>query len=170
MTPDGELTTLVEFTGTTGLRKGSKPLAGLLKDADGYFYGTTNGGGALNTGTVFRMSPDGVFETLLEFPDADDGYPNNGSLIRGTDGNLYGTVGRSGRGGSNLNGNVYRLIYPGPPIVANAPPIPPGSTSAVVQGRVNARDAATNVTLEYWTGSATTLLVRYWMPLRLQPT
>ena len=41
LTPGGVLTTLVEFTGTTGSNKGSCPCAGLVQGSDGNFYGTT---------------------------------------------------------------------------------------------------------------------------------
>ncbi len=47
---------------------GSQPLSGLVADSEGNLYGTTNGGGVANCGTVFELSPDsgGKFtETVL---------------------------------------------------------------------------------------------------------
>jgi uncharacterized repeat protein (TIGR03803 family) len=46
-------TSLYSFTGTND---GSGPLAGLVQDSDGYFYGTTSSGGQGGAGTVFRLT------------------------------------------------------------------------------------------------------------------
>ena len=107
-TPGGELVTLVEFTGWVGPNLGSKPLAGLTLGADNSFYGTTSEGGLYNDGTVFRVTPGGVFSTLLDFGFA---YPSKGrnpssELILGADGALYGTA---ANGGIEGNGTVFRL-------------------------------------------------------------
>lgn len=37
---------------------------GLILGVDGFFYGTTSGGGAAGTGTIFRVSTSGVLTTL----------------------------------------------------------------------------------------------------------
>jgi uncharacterized repeat protein (TIGR03803 family) len=52
MTPDGTLTTLFNFDGTDG---GFASNA-LLQAKNGIFYGTTQGGGANNAGTIFSFS------------------------------------------------------------------------------------------------------------------
>jgi uncharacterized repeat protein (TIGR03803 family) len=52
----GELTTLVEFTGNGASNKGSAPYGGLVSDGAGFFWGTTNGGGANDLGTVFKVN------------------------------------------------------------------------------------------------------------------
>jgi YVTN family beta-propeller protein/uncharacterized repeat protein (TIGR03803 family) len=49
------LTTLVSFNGTNG----SIPVAGLIADAAGNLFGTTNAGGANNEGTVFEITGSG---------------------------------------------------------------------------------------------------------------
>ena len=46
LTPGGVLTTLVDFTGTTGSNKGRYPMAGLVQGGDGNFYGTTTSWGS----------------------------------------------------------------------------------------------------------------------------
>ena len=109
LTPGGVLTTLVEFTGTTGSNKGSYPRAGLVQGFDGNFYGTTYYGGASNFGTVFKLTPGGVLTTLVEFTGTAGGNiginPNAG-LVQGGDGNFYGTT---YYGGASGIGTVFKL-------------------------------------------------------------
>ena len=45
------------FTGGTD---GANPDSGLIRDVQGYLYGTTNLGGAYGKGTVFRINPAAV--------------------------------------------------------------------------------------------------------------
>ncbi len=61
-----ELTMLADLTGTTGLAKGSFPLAGLTPDANGTLWGTTSQGGREDLGVLFTITPSGVFELLAE--------------------------------------------------------------------------------------------------------
>jgi len=56
ITPSGMLTTLYSFCLRVGCPDGSDPAQGLVQDTNGYFYGTTGGGGANNFGTVFSLS------------------------------------------------------------------------------------------------------------------
>ena len=84
------LTPLYDFTETPGNAYTS--YGRLVQASDGNFYGTTNGGGASDAGTVFEMTPGGAFTLLYNFTNADDGgYPDAG-LIQGSDGKLYGTT------------------------------------------------------------------------------
>ncbi|MBX7210869.1 MAG: M36 family metallopeptidase [Verrucomicrobiaceae bacterium] len=109
VTPAGVLTTLVSFTGTTGANLGSSPRAGLTLGADGNFYGTTATGGAGGFGTIFKVTPAGVFTTLVQFTGTAGSYPGStplGALVLGADGNFYGTT--SLGGASNL-GTVFKL-------------------------------------------------------------
>ncbi len=56
-TPGGALTPrLFDFTGQSGAVKGQGPYGGLLKAADGRIYGTTQFGGTVSNGTVFRLT------------------------------------------------------------------------------------------------------------------
>ena len=53
-------------------------------------------GGAYNRGTIFRMSPGGVYTLLYTFAGGlDGGYPV-GALVQGRDGNLFGVTYRNG--------------------------------------------------------------------------
>ena len=56
MTPNGNLTPLISFSGTSGPFLGANPQGSLVQGSDGNFYGTTYAGGLYNKGTVFRLS------------------------------------------------------------------------------------------------------------------
>jgi uncharacterized repeat protein (TIGR03803 family) len=56
ITPSGALTTLYSFCSQSGCADGDGPLAALVQDTNGKFYGTTAGGGANLYGTVFSLS------------------------------------------------------------------------------------------------------------------
>lgn len=113
MTPGGELTTLVDFTGNGASNKGREPLAGLVRGSDGNFYGTTSAGGIYNSGTVFKMKPGSELTTLVNFNY--NGVSNKGlypyaELIQGSNGNFYGTT---ANGGANDLGTVFTMTPAG---------------------------------------------------------
>lgn len=84
------------------------PIAPPCKGADGNFYGTTELSSGLPSigsgyGTVYRVTPQGVFKVLHAF-----GYaltPTTG-LVQGPDGFFYGMT---GSGGSNSAGTLYKV-------------------------------------------------------------
>lgn len=88
------------------------PHGDLVKGADGSLYGTTVYGGDAGTGSVYKLTPDGVFARLHSFQATDatganvaGAYPQAG-VIFGNDGALYGaTV----YGGLNGTGTIFRL-------------------------------------------------------------
>ncbi len=96
---------------------GAHPRAKLVESA-GFFYGTTNVGGANGQGTIFRLAFDGsAFELLHEFttPTApsgstvavnEDGALPQAGLTDGGDGLLYGTT---VLGGANGVGVLYSI-------------------------------------------------------------
>ena len=83
---------------------GAYPGSSLLQASDGYFYGTTQGGGDLTCtgrygpgcGTVFRMDSEGNVVVLYSFTGGTDGSWPESNLIQGLDGNLYGTTAYGG--------------------------------------------------------------------------
>jgi uncharacterized repeat protein (TIGR03803 family) len=115
VTPEGVLTTLVEFTGNGAVNKGDYPNGGLIIGADGNFYGVTTRGGAYDMGTAFRMTPSGVLDTIHEF-NGDDGEFPTGTLATDATGTLlYGVTEQGGRNASGVGGggSVFRIALPG---------------------------------------------------------
>ena len=106
--PSGKETVLHAFSGTDG----RLPLAGLVRDAKGNFYGTTDGGGTADAGVVFKLTPKGKESVLHNFNlDAEHGGVNPlGSLIMDAKGDLYGTT---ASGGLTNNGVVYKMTQKG---------------------------------------------------------
>ncbi|HXM40827.1 MAG TPA: choice-of-anchor tandem repeat GloVer-containing protein [Bryobacteraceae bacterium] len=84
-------TTLYSFDGTDGVN----PSAALVQGADGDLYGTTYNGGANGYGTVFKISPSGMLETLYSFCSRSgcaDGANPAAALVLAPNGNFYGTT------------------------------------------------------------------------------
>ncbi len=86
----GVETILHAFTGANG--DGNGPLGQLVRDAKGNLYGVTEWGGANGEGTVFKVTPAGVERILHTFTGNADGGVPEGSLLRDSSGNLYGTA------------------------------------------------------------------------------
>jgi uncharacterized repeat protein (TIGR03803 family) len=82
---------LHEFAGG---RDGAVPM-GVIRDAAGNLYGTTQIGGSFNYGTVFQMDAAGKETLLHNFLGSEGLYPAGG-LMRDAAGNLYGTTADGG--------------------------------------------------------------------------
>jgi len=93
----GNETVLYSFTGGAD---GRSPAGRLLRDAAGNLYGTASSGGIANCsggcGTVFKLSPTGVFTVLYSFTGGADGGQPLAGLVRNGAGNLYGTASSGG--------------------------------------------------------------------------
>lgn len=131
VTPTGSLTSLYDFCSQAGCVDGLEPAAGLVQGTDGNFYGTTAGGGTATAsiceinsgcGTVFRITPTGGLTTLYSFctqANCTDGWRPLGGLIRGSDGNLYGTTAYGGTSNNPTDcpfsgcGTVFRITPTG---------------------------------------------------------
>ena len=114
ITSAGKFTTLYKFTSSGGYN----PLAPLMQANDGNFYGTTASGGTAfqpcyasspGCGTVFKMTAGGKVTFIYKFSRTDGAGPF-GSVIQGTDGNLYGTT---SAGGTSGFGTVFKLTLAG---------------------------------------------------------
>ena len=116
MTAGGTLSTIYNFCPKSGCLDGSGPIGQLVEGTDGNFYGVTNTGGA-NTyilcttgcGTIFKLTPSGTLTTLYSFcsqTDCTDGAVPYAGLVKGTDGNFYGTT---YYGGAKSYGEVFEI-------------------------------------------------------------
>lgn len=88
--PSGSETVLHTFQG--GASDGSDPVAGVLRDAEGNLYGTTERGGANGLGTVYKLDTAGNLTLLHSFTGGSDGWNPYAGLIRDSAGNLYGVT------------------------------------------------------------------------------
>jgi len=91
-----QLTLVHALTGADG----SDPLAALVSDGKGNFYGTTFTGGVFGYGTVFQLnSATDTLTTLYNFTNGTDGsYPYAGVTLDSS-GNVYGSATRGGQYG-----------------------------------------------------------------------
>jgi uncharacterized repeat protein (TIGR03803 family) len=120
MTPLGEVTVLYSFTAA---EDGMFPYGTLLLADDGNFYGTTTesfAGDAIG-GSVYRITPDGTFTVLYDFPGVAGGSTPYAGLVQGSDGKLYGTT-FSGAPGSFFGaGTVFKMdLAGGTPTILHA--------------------------------------------------
>jgi len=69
----------------------ANPRASLVQGPDGNFYGTTQDGGSGGSGTVFKVTNNGVLTTLVSFTGSNGANPS-AALALGRDGALYGTT------------------------------------------------------------------------------
>jgi uncharacterized repeat protein (TIGR03803 family) len=92
---------------------GQTPYGGLVMDASGNFYGTTEFGGSKGNGTVFKLAfTHGHWKktVVYDFPDWHDGSLPNSTLVVDKVGNLYGIGGGGNQGcGPYTCGVVFKL-------------------------------------------------------------
>lgn len=96
----------------TGGIDGSGPSGSLIQAFDGSLYGMTTGGGANNTGTVFKignLSGIPVKSVIHDFTEENDGALPVAALIQIPDGDLYGATETDG---SKIGGTVFRVMDP----------------------------------------------------------
>jgi uncharacterized repeat protein (TIGR03803 family) len=104
VTTNGALTSVASFS----LTNGAFPTAALTLGQDGNFYGTTFYGGITNatylsgSGTVFRVTTNGMLRMLFAFNRTNGANPF-AALTLGNDGNFYGTT---------REGGIVNAAYP----------------------------------------------------------
>jgi uncharacterized repeat protein (TIGR03803 family) len=84
----GAVTQIYGFTGDDG----ETPQSGLSLGFDGNFYGTTEQGGPLRFGTVFKITSGGAMTPLYFFQNGADGAYPFVPPIPAPDGNIYGAT------------------------------------------------------------------------------
>jgi len=99
----GKFKSIYSFAGGND---GCEPGRSVIRDAAGNVYGTTEAGGPLNLGTVFKVDITGHESVLYAFTGESDGaFPDN-DLVRDKNGNLYGTTITGGDGGC---GTLFKI-------------------------------------------------------------
>lgn len=107
ITPAGVFTVLRSLIWTTD---GSNPYGSLYQNSDGFLYGTTTGAGANGNGVFFKISMAGAYMVLHSFSSATEGAAPKSAVVKGADGNLYGTT---STGGANGWGTAYKITTAG---------------------------------------------------------
>jgi len=115
---------------------GSSPLAEVTFDKSGNLYGTTDSGGASQSGVVFELTkPTNGHRTevsLYSFTGAQDGFNPHAGLVLDKNGNLYGVTFQGGTGGYGV---AFRITPPNFKIATSptkATVSPGGSTSSTL--------------------------------------
>jgi uncharacterized repeat protein (TIGR03803 family) len=106
-----------------GGEDGANPTAGLIQDAAGNLYGTTEYGGSSNVGTVFKLDTTGSETVLYSFAGGADGAYPYANLVRDTEGNFYGTTIYGGGSKAcvlDTCGTVFKLDATGTETVVHA--------------------------------------------------
>jgi uncharacterized repeat protein (TIGR03803 family) len=107
----GEFSLVYEFCSAARCSDGIQPVSVLFGGA-GDLFGTTAAGGRHGGGTAFMIDTHGAFHVLHDFcseTGCTDGA-SPGALMRGRDGNFYGTT---LAGGPNHAGTVFRMTPTG---------------------------------------------------------
>jgi uncharacterized repeat protein (TIGR03803 family) len=108
ISPNGVIFTILKTL--NAVPEGSNPSGSLVLGADGNFYGTCYQGGSFGRGTIFKMTPAGIYTVLKHLnPISDGGYPG-GSLVQAADGNFYGLT---SVGGTYNAGTIFRISNTG---------------------------------------------------------
>ena len=110
ITTNGVLTSLLSFNVTNG----ASPAAGLALATNGILYGTTEDGGTNDfasggDGTVFSITTNGLFTSLLCFNNTNGANPDAGQVLA-ANGTFYGTT---TSGGTNGSGTVFMVTTNG---------------------------------------------------------
>ena len=120
ITPGGKLTTIYGFCAQgSACMDGNAPSASLVQAASGDFYGTTYGGGAYDSGTIFKITPNGTLTTLYSFcPQAGcpDGELPSKPLVQASNGDLYGITTAGGVDSSSCPsgcGTIFKITPTG---------------------------------------------------------
>lgn len=91
--PSGQGLVIHTFQPTSaggGFRNGEHPVIGFAQGTDGNLYGTTEQGGASNSGVMYKLSRTGSFQVLYNFCSVSGCPDGPGPLTLASDGNFYG--------------------------------------------------------------------------------
>jgi uncharacterized repeat protein (TIGR03803 family) len=90
------------------------PTDGLVEGPDGWLYGTTRiDSPSSKVGSIYRISTNGLFQTVVYFTAGATGVRPAGGLTSGRDGFLYGTLTGGNSFSGYTNGQVFRMTTNG---------------------------------------------------------
>jgi len=115
ITASGALTILYSFCSLPACASGSAA-SSLVQASDGILYGTTQFGGAKNSGTVFKITLSGALTTLYSFcsqASCADGMVPAAGLVQAADGSFYGTTFGLPAGYTGNKGTVFQITSDG---------------------------------------------------------
>jgi uncharacterized repeat protein (TIGR03803 family) len=126
----GTETVLYNFCSRSNCADGADPVASLIMDSSGNFYGTTAEGGIASNscsngcGTVFKLAPDGTETVIHSFctdSNCSDGAIPMASLLMDSNGNLFGTTESGGDSITHCGcGTVFEITPDGTETVLHA--------------------------------------------------
>ena len=93
ITPKGTYSVLYNLNGTTD---GLNAYSSLVQATDGNFYGVTDKGGTLGYGTIYKITPQGIYSVVHNFDDTNGANPWS-TLTQNTNGILYGDTFKGGK-------------------------------------------------------------------------
>ena len=99
----------IAFSNLYSFTNAALPAAGMVQGTNGNFYGTTEGSGGNDLGSVFMVTPSGVFTNLVVFNGTNGATPA-GPLFLSKNGNFYGTT---SKGGTANNGTLFSMTPSG---------------------------------------------------------
>ena len=110
LTPFGQAIKLHDF----GAEGAGEPVAGLVLGNDGNFYGTTYFDGSFGCGIVYSVTRAGSVTTLHNFGgQGDGGCQPYAAMVKGNDGNFYGTTSSGGLPNGANAGLVFKITPSG---------------------------------------------------------
>jgi len=105
--PGSGTTTLVAFTGSTGLVMGNAPMGSVIEGTTNVVYGLTQSGGTNNDGVIFKYNLSmSSYSVVTSFTSATTGKNPMGTLVKAANGKLYGVT---SAGGGNGFGTLFEL-------------------------------------------------------------
>lgn len=98
--------TFTNYHSFSSVTDGKSPTGDLIQLSDGWFYGMTTYGGSAGYGTIFRFSLANFEVLKMLTSSSSHGMHPYGSLVKGTDGVLYGMT---NAGGVNGGGILFKI-------------------------------------------------------------